>query len=144
MGQLIPESTIDQDLIAYATTWREQLGLGEWNIWLSEHDAPGGSADRAGHTNLNTRYLRACITLLRSLTPERKRQVIRHELLHVMLAFIDQAVRYTIARLPKKERKQARAIYIDAEEQTIERLVRALQPEADDTTSSIHPAAMSS
>lgn len=127
MSKLVIEEGFDHELAAYAEEWRQRLGLGDaWDIWLNANDAPGGNANSAGHTNLDTRYLRATITIMRSLSPERSRSVIRHELLHVALAPIDQAARYIVARLPKKDRKQAREMYIDAEEQTIERIVRSI------------------
>lgn len=130
MGRLIVPTEaplLAPETVAYAEQCRVAFGLEEWNIWFCEHDAPGGSTENAGHTDLNTRYLRATITLLRGLRPERRRSVTRHEMLHIALAPIDEKMRYIVAMLPKKERKRAREMYIDAEEQTIERLTRAME-----------------
>jgi hypothetical protein len=119
------------ETVAYAELCRTALGLQEWKIWLSEHDAPGGDADTAGYTDLDTRYLRATITLLRGLRPERVREVLLHEMLHVALAWLDQAVRNIVMRLPTDDQTYVFALYGEMEDQTIERLVRALGPHLD-------------
>jgi hypothetical protein len=131
MGDLfIPtkEPLLAPETVAYAELCRTALGLQEWKIWLSEHDAPGGDSDTAGYTDLDTRYLRATITLLRGLRPERVREVLLHEMLHVALAWLDQVLRNIVMRLPADDQTCAFALYGEVEDQTIERLVRALRP----------------
>jgi hypothetical protein len=116
---------------AYAEACRQAFGLQEWDIWLCEHDSPGGDDATAGYCELNTRYLRATITILRGLRPERVKAVIFHEMLHVALAFLAQAHEYTVELLPEELRPRAERWWTDAEEQTIERLTRALRPHLD-------------
>lgn len=135
-GQLIVEPPLAPETVAYAERCRVAFGLEEWRIWLAEHDAPGGDANTAGYTDLNTRYLRATITLRRGLRPERMRAVLRHELLHVALAWLDQALRHILLRLPEADQDWARAFYGEVEDQTIERLVRALGPALESSPSS--------
>lgn len=114
------------ELIAYAEQCRMAFGLEEWKIWLYEHDMPGGDANTAGHTELETRYLRATVTLLRGLKPDRAREVLRHELLHIALAWIAQVVEYAQSLLTSTQRTLIQTMYTDVEEQTIQRLARAL------------------
>jgi len=121
------------ETIAYAEACRTAFGLAEWKIWLSEHDAPGGDTDTAGYTDLNTRYLQATITILRGLSPERVREVLFHEFLHVAMAWLDQAVRHIVARLPQDDRLWALSLYEEMEDQTIERLTRALRRHLEPT-----------
>jgi hypothetical protein len=119
------------ETVAYAEQCRAALGLQEWKIWVSEHDTPGGDSATAGSTDLDTRYLRATITLLRGLRPERVREVLLHEMLHIALAWLDQAVRTIVMRLPADDQVHVFALYGEMEDQTIERLVRALGPHLD-------------
>jgi hypothetical protein len=128
MGRLATTS-LDPELAAYAERCRDLLGLAEWDISLSEDDAPGGERGTVGHTILDTRYIRATVTLLRDRTPEQKRRTIRHEFLHIALAWVDQAARHIIMKLPEDDRAWAWSLYGEAEDGTIERLVRALDAE---------------
>jgi hypothetical protein len=122
------EPLLAPEVAAYAEACRTVFGLAEWDIWLCEHDSPGEDDTTAGYCELETRYLRATITIRRGLRPARVRSVIFHEMLHVALAFLAQAVEYIQELVPEKLRPRAERWYTDAEEQTIERLTRALRP----------------
>jgi hypothetical protein len=132
MGKLIPQTEpipIASELVAYAEHWRQALGLTEWKIWLNEDDAPNDDRNNAGICEVSTRYMRATVTILRTLTLERKRETILHELLHVVLAWYSRAIDYAIGLIPEEresDRELVRMMRADAEEQTIERLVRSL------------------
>jgi hypothetical protein len=123
---LLPESTT-----AYAEACRIAFGLAEWDIFFCDHDSPGNDDKTDGFCELDTRYLRATITIRRGLKPDRMKAVIFHEMLHVALAFLSQAVEYIQELVPKRLRRKAERWYMDAEEQTIERLTRALRPHLD-------------
>lgn len=135
MGRLIPQIEpipIAADLIAYAEKLRTALGLTEWKIWLNEDDAPNDDRNNAGTCEISARYLRATVTILRSLTPERKREVIMHEFLHIVLAGYSRLIDHAITLIPEDQHEMIHMMRSDVEEQTIERLVRALPIGADD------------
>jgi hypothetical protein len=113
----------------YATSVRDLLGLGEWRIFLKMTDSPGDDDDHDGATYLDTRYLKATIQLVRDWGGDdaKMRRIIMHEHLHVALAHLDQAADRIIDLVPETLKSHAQQLYRDAEEQTIERLVRSLE-----------------
>lgn len=118
----------DTAAAAYLHDLVDLFGLGEWRIWLHWADAPGGDAEADAISDINVRYLRATITVRRDLSDlERLRSVLMHEALHIVLASLDRAAQHIATLVPEALHGHATALYTDAEEQTIERLTRALQ-----------------
>lgn len=113
---------------AYACDVRDLFGLSEWKLWVELSDTPGGKSHIDGNCNLDTRYLKAVISVRRGLTSkERIQAVVMHEMGHVLLARIDQCMDRLMDMIPDEQRVHAQQLYADAEESTLERLTRALQ-----------------
>lgn len=121
---------------AYFQDCRELLGIGaDWQLWLAFVNNPSAEADGSdddaneadGVCSLETRYLKATIRIRRGLSEERTRYVIMHELLHVALAPLSLTAERMRDLIPFKLWTHVLQLYTDAEEQTIERLTRALQ-----------------
>lgn len=107
---------------------RDLLGIDRgWRLWLREADHPGNNENADGQCELETRYLKATITIRRGLSAEREREVLLHELMHVALAPLDLANDRILELVPEAFREHATELYVDAEEQVIERVTRALQ-----------------
>lgn len=122
------EDDVPEWIREYACDVRDLFGLSEWKLWVKLADAPSGKENTDGSTELNTRYLKATITVRRGLDDDdRIRHVIMHEMAHVLLGHIDQCVNRLIDMVPDEQRAHALELYSDAEEGTIERLTRALQ-----------------
>lgn len=110
---------------------RQLLGIDDgWHITIDMVDEPSGDRSYNGATTYSSVYLNAKIELAKDLENNAEGQrVVMHEVFHVALAQMYLAAGYTFNRLPKKQRKMARLIYNDAEEQFIQRATRAMQRE---------------
>lgn len=125
---MLYEDDVSEWIRDYACDVRDLFGLSEWRLWLKLADTPSGKEYTDGSTELSTRYLKATITIRRALEDDdRIRHVVMHEMTHVLLGYIDQCVNRLIDMVPDEQREHALELYTDAEEQTIERLTRALQ-----------------
>lgn len=116
----------------YFNDVRNLLGIGrEWELWFKLSDVPGGFEEADGHCNYDARYLKATISIRRDLVDnsERARYVIMHELLHIVLARFDLACDRLTDFVPEAQKEHAAELVLDAMEQTIESLTRALQRE---------------
>lgn len=116
-------------LEAYAQDLRTLFGLADWEIVVKLVRVPGGDPTNEGHSRTDFRYLSATIELNRKLPKEGLRAVLMHEMLHVVLAPIEQAYARICELVPEPLRGHALNLHDDGLEQTIERLTRALQRE---------------
>lgn len=126
-GELPPE------LRSHLERWSQILGLTEWEIGVHLVKRPGRRKTTTGLTQLRPEYLRASVRLMRRRTADQQRATAVHELLHVALGHLWQTVVRITEQLPADQQGHALARYSDAEEQTIERLRRALQAHLEDT-----------
>jgi len=124
----------------YFNDCRSLLGIDDaWDLWLLFVANPRADADGDGDEDTDadndadgiccqeSRYLKATIRVKRGLSQQRTRSVIMHELLHVAFAPLVLAAERTRDLIPDRLRIHAYQLHIDAEEQVIERLTRALQ-----------------
>jgi signal transduction histidine kinase len=110
-----------------ATVLRDAYGgMHEWSVWLQQDDNPGGNDDADGHVVMEGRYRKAHITIRRGLDAEREREVIAHELAHVLLNPLDMVVDQISTLMPKRDRRHLQTLYVDALEPICERLSRAV------------------
>jgi hypothetical protein len=107
---------------------RDLFWLNQWQIAAEYVDNPAGDLEHGsdGNVTLETRYLTATIQLRRGITQERAKHVLMHEMVHVALARIAQATERISQLLPEELRQHAYELYTDAEEETVERMARAL------------------
>ncbi len=107
--------------------YETRLGLALWDIHVKTVDAPGGNPYNSGSAFLHTTYRRATIEINRKLQDTRVgRDTIVHELWHVALALVDQVCEKATERyIDKKSEDFFIEDYTDAQEATIETLVRA-------------------
>lgn len=105
------------------------LGIEDgWKISISLVDNPGGTLGSDGSVDCDSAYLNASIELASGLEDdERGHRVILHELMHVALSPLFQAAGYAFTSLPEMEQRLARQVYIDIEEQVIQRMTRAFK-----------------
>lgn len=113
-----------------AQSARRKFGIDDgWQIYLEWVQTPGGNRESNGECATNSVYLDATIELRNKLEPGALAQrVILHEVGHVAFAEIDRLVEGYI--LPgvfdESQRETFRAMYIDAVERFLQRLVRGL------------------
>jgi len=118
----------------YFNDCRSLLGIDDaWDLWLlfvanprADEDVDADN-DADGVCRMEPRYLKATIRVRRGLSQQRTRSVIMHELFHVALAPLVLAAERTRDLIPDRLRIHAYQLHVDAEEQVIERLTRALQ-----------------
>jgi hypothetical protein len=117
-------------LTEYAQDCRKLFGLDEWEICVKLVKHPGGDdVEREGHCALNYRYLTATIELNETMEEDGLRSTLMHEMLHIVLAPIEQAHDRITELVKKGLRRHVAELMDDGIEQTIERLRRALQRE---------------
>jgi hypothetical protein len=103
-------------------------GIGpEWNVQIELRDNPGGSERNDGSTSYSYRYLNATIDLKRDHKDNPLfRKLIVHEVGHLAMAEIDEAVEKIIAHLPADDHKFMRELYEDAQEKFLQRASRCM------------------
>jgi hypothetical protein len=110
------------------------FGLGGWDISVFLHDSPGENGNADGVTYLeHTRYRMATLVFRRGMIEEgqteRARRVILHEVMHIHLSRVNMFVENLLKRLgDDEEQSYFMDLYSQAEEETIETTVRALEP----------------
>lgn len=119
---------LPSDLQAYADQCVAALRLHDWTITFAMRKKPGNKASNMGATWLSPRYLSARIEIRRDLVDAQARDTVLHELLHVVLGDVRQAQSRLLDLVAPAQVEHAAAIYTDAEEQTIERLIRVFAP----------------
>lgn len=117
----VPEWIVD-----YISNLSVLWWLDHWHIFVKMADKPADSDDTGGCTTVDQAYLNAEITLRRGIDDDQMRRIIMHEMLHVVLGRIDQAIAQVFTMLPNKQAVLAFRLVQDAEEETIQHLVRAL------------------
>lgn len=121
----VPDWVIDETQEA-----RRKFGIDDgWHIYLEWAQTPGGNRESNGECTTNSVYLDATIQLRNKLEPgQLASRVILHEVGHVALAEIDRLIEgYVLpAIFDEAQRETLRAMYIDAVERFLQRLVRGL------------------
>lgn len=127
---LFAKNDVSEWMTMHAAWCVRLFGLEAWEIYLSLSDDPGGHhakiGQRVGAAKFETRYLNAKIELWEGLTEDQGKEAITHELGHILLGRIAQNHERLVKLLPSKLRKTAQALYSDAEEETLQRLTRAI------------------
>ena len=100
--------------------------LAEWRCWLRVADDPGGNEGADGMASQEPRYRKATITIRRGLSEQREREVIAHELAHILLGTVDQALNRIIDLVPEHQHEHAQELYSDGIEPVCERLAFAV------------------
>ena len=100
-------------------------GLHDWRIWLYESDIPGHCDKAEGFTVLEPRYRKATITIKRNLKEVREREVVAHELAHVLFSSMDQAVDRITDLMTEREKIHAGELYSDVLEPLCEKISTA-------------------
>lgn len=118
-----------QWMLDYAGRCRVLYGLHSWDLALRLVDKPGESDSADGYTETNTRYLSASVEIRHDADAARVRESIQHELMHVAFAPVILAFERISDLLPERLRQHARDLFDDANEASIESLVRALREE---------------
>lgn len=121
----------DRALVAanYIEHWQSILGLRDWDIRYQD-EQPGN--DSWASTRFSTSD-RAVALLVDKRLPYMEPQVL-HELMHVVLFDYHQLVASLLHHLDRKTTRQVTDLLHDAEERTIEQLVRAFLPDAPRVT----------
>lgn len=104
----------------------ELLRLAEWDVAV---DVIGDEADEDyGRADIRAPYRTAVVTLNahRLKTIAKVRRVLRHELLHLVLADVDRITFAAEATLSKRGKRMFREVSYQAEEAQVERLERIL------------------
>lgn len=105
------------------------FGLEKWRIELHPVDTIDDEPTTTARVYLRTPYLIADILVRVDADPEYNGYIaLTHEMLHIAIAQQDHAVKQMSTCLPKRERKTMHAVYVDAQEQDVERMARALTP----------------
>lgn len=119
---------------AQVDRWAERLGLDGYRVQVSIRplrDDPDGRVN--GECTSDARYLTASITLAPHLVDDALgRHTVAHELAHVLLAELAAVAEHLINQLAPAAGPLAQEMWHDAQERTIERLVRALEREDRD------------
>lgn len=124
------------EIKAYACDVRDLLGLGEWDITIKMVDAIPDEADESectsphvigGDTTYEEPYRIATIRLVRGFEPERWREHVMHEMLHLAIAPLAHAARHSVMGLiPSRLHVHAMALIGDGEERAVTALAKAL------------------
>lgn len=106
------------DARRYAREYQRALNLPEWTVTVRIAQVPHGDAGAWATTAANTDYMTAEIQVYNAIPPEELAHTMAHEMLHLVLWPMDQAVRDATEREPKP--------YQRAEETAINRIAAAL------------------
>lgn len=114
-------------IIAYVQAWKERLDIDHWRVGIQVLTVVNKNPDCLGLCECEP-LLRQAMVSLRSDIEETGpwKRVIIHELVHVWMNPIDQAVQQIIDQLPKPVRKLAHRIFRAAKEPLVETLARTL------------------
>jgi hypothetical protein len=101
-------------------------GIGnEWSIVVELMDNPGGSSSNMGAAHYSYRYLNATIDLRRTIKQSPlTRRLILHEVGHLAMAEIDEAVEKILVQVDSDRRGFFRELYEDAQEKFLQRTSR--------------------
>ena len=121
-----------------AKGYMDFYGLGQWRVHLMLEDNPGTDGTADGTCELSqVRYRQAMLSFRRARAEEgdnrNNRELVHHEVLHIALGLMHESVRTICEKmLFDDNRELAWDLFEQAQEATIEMLVRSLDPDIEE------------
>lgn len=138
VGAIASQRSVPDWIHDRLATYADLYGLDIWNLYVSLADNPGREGNADGTTDLDTvHYRQAHFTFRRYCAEDGDnlygRQLVHHEVMHVVLALMHQTVQTIIERMVFEDQKELAAdLYEHAQEATIEMIVRSLDNDIEE------------